>query len=255
MDSMEKLRKYALWFIVVAVLIATLVSFGESFYGLFLWASGHEVAGGLARAVWPLMIDLVILVGEAALFIGHHDHWKTRHKAWAWTVTFIALGVSTAANVGHVISTDWLTHLTAALPPLALFFIATVAFGVMKRVFDTRTETSQSETPKRVSISHTETPANVAVEETLVHPKEVEAQPLTSDADDFDATRFDIPVITPDMFIDTRRGMTQTQQRVKQLFESDNNITANKVAKALGIAWATADKLLKDEKRVRGIEV
>lgn len=132
--TMERARNLALGSIAVLNAVATVVSFGESYAGLFRWATEHGVVG-FWGGVWPLMVDLMILVAESGLFVAHHDKWKLRHKAWLWFVMFIALGVSTSANTGHVHSTDWLSHLTAALAPVALMFATTVGFGVMKRTF------------------------------------------------------------------------------------------------------------------------
>ena len=61
---MDRLRDWALRLLIALNIVALLVSFGESFYGLFEWASHHGVTG-LGAAVWPLMIDVIILVGEA----------------------------------------------------------------------------------------------------------------------------------------------------------------------------------------------
>lgn len=132
--TMERLRNLALVMIGVLNVIATVVAFEESYAGLYQWAHQHNVLGFNA-GIWPLMVDLIILVAEAGLFVAHHDKWKWRHKVWLWFVMFTALGVSTGGNTGHVHSTDWLSHLTAALPPVALMFTMTVGFGVMKRTF------------------------------------------------------------------------------------------------------------------------
>jgi hypothetical protein len=132
--TMERARNLALSAIVVLNAIATIVSFAESYYGNYRWAEQHEITG-LMGGIWPLMIDVIILVAEAGLFVAHHDGWKLRHKAWLWTVMMTALGVSVGANTGHILSADWLTHLTAALAPVALMFTTTVGFGVMKRTF------------------------------------------------------------------------------------------------------------------------
>lgn len=131
---MERLRNWALRLIIVLNVLATIVAFGESYSGLYQWALGHQITG-LWAGVWPLMIDVIILVAELGLFVAHHDHWKTGQKVWMWSVMMVALGVSVGGNTGHIHSVDFLTHLTAALPPLALAFALTVGFGVMKRTF------------------------------------------------------------------------------------------------------------------------
>jgi hypothetical protein len=134
---MKRMRDIALAGIVVLNVIATMVAFGESYAGLYRWAFEHGVEGFWA-AIWPMMVDLIILVAEFGLFVAHYDKWLARHKAWLWFVMLTALSVSTGGNTGHVHSTDWLSRLTAALPPVALMFTTTVGFGVMKRVFGAR---------------------------------------------------------------------------------------------------------------------
>ncbi len=47
------------------VAAASLVSFAESYRGLYLWAHCHGLAG-----LWPLQVDVFIAVGELALFVG-----------------------------------------------------------------------------------------------------------------------------------------------------------------------------------------
>ena len=140
---MDRLVKIALRIITALILVATVVSFSESYHGLFEWAVSHQVPWFWAL-VWPLMLDTVILVGECAVFVAIHKHWKLRHRAWAWAVTYTGLAVSTLANGGHVSSTDRLTHLTNALPPVALMFALTVGLGVLKR---TRMMPSESLSP------------------------------------------------------------------------------------------------------------
>lgn len=149
--TMERLRNLALGMIGVLNVIATVVAFEESYAGLYQWAHQHNVFGFNA-GIWPLMVDLIILVAEAGLFVAHHDKWKWRHKVWVWFVMFTALGVSTGGNTGHVHSTDWLSHLTAALPPVALMFTMTVGFGVMKRTFMNKPQPVIGPARKKLSV-------------------------------------------------------------------------------------------------------
>lgn len=280
---MDRLRDWALRLIIALNVVALVVSFGESFAGLFQWAGHHSITG-FSAAVWPLMIDIIVLVGEAGLFVAHKDRWRVRDKVWLWFITLVALGVSTGGNVGHVVSTDWLSHLTAALPPVALFFSMTVGFGVMKRVYlnkrseitpgmpplanwhpvvDTERkrvhvgETPWAETPvltemvpvgrhESPPVSDAETPAG---ETAPVIPESLE--PTETFAGDFKV----IPGKSFTLPPDHRPGLNLPEMRVRDMLDVDPDISTNAVAKALGCAWATADKYLKASKDARGLTV
>jgi hypothetical protein len=125
-------RTVALAVIAVLVAAASLVSFCESFRGLYLWAGEHGLSG-LWAAAWPLQIDTFIGVGELALFVALVDRWPVRSRAAAWTVTAIGLAVSVAGNVGHVTGHDLASRVTAAVPPLAAAAALAVGLGVLKR--------------------------------------------------------------------------------------------------------------------------
>jgi hypothetical protein len=215
-----------------------------------------------------MMVDLIILVAEAALFVAHHDKWKTRHKAWLWSVMFTALGVSTGANTGHVHSTDYLSHLTAALPPVALMFTMTVGFGVMKRTFMNkpitparpaeRVETpavrtvltpvaSPPESPSHPEVSPAEIPA-ISEDETIA----VSLPESLSTTETFAAP--DFKVIPGKSFTaprDRREGLSLPELRVRDMYDVNPDISVNAVKDALGVAWATANKYLKATKDAR----
>jgi hypothetical protein len=125
-------RTAALITIAALVAAASLVSFCESFRGLYLWAGEHGLAG-LWAAAWPLQIDTFIGVGELALFVALADSWPVRSRAAAWTVTAIGLAVSVAGNVGHITGHDLASRVTAAVPPLAAAAALAVGLGVLKR--------------------------------------------------------------------------------------------------------------------------
>ena len=80
--------------VAIAVLVggASLVSFAESYRGLWLWAQHHGLHGVWAVA-WPLQIDTFIGVGELALFVALADRWSTRSRIGAWGVTVLGLAV------------------------------------------------------------------------------------------------------------------------------------------------------------------
>ena len=96
-------RRAALAFIAALIAGASLVSFAESFRGLYLWAHHHGLSGIWATA-WPLQVDVFIAVGELALFVALVDRWEPRARTAAWAVTLTGLAVSVAGNIGHVTS-------------------------------------------------------------------------------------------------------------------------------------------------------
>jgi hypothetical protein len=128
-------RAVALGAVALLVAAASLVSFGESYRGLYLWAREHGLAGAWA-VIWPLQVDVFIAVGELALFVAILDHWQARSRSAAWTVTGIGLAVSVAGNVGHVAGHSAATRVTAAIPPIAAAAALAVGLGVLKRIME-----------------------------------------------------------------------------------------------------------------------
>ena len=126
-------RRAALAAISGLVAAASLVSFAESYRGLWLWARHHGLSGPWA-AIWPLQVDVFIAVGELALFVALADRWPPRSRAAAWAVTLAGLAVSVAGNVGHVAGHSLTSRGTAAVPPLAAAAALAVGLGVLKRV-------------------------------------------------------------------------------------------------------------------------
>lgn len=277
---MERLRDWALKLIIALNLIALTVSFAESFSGLYQWALHHSVEGW-QTAIWPLMIDVIVLAGEAGLFVAHKDHWRVRDKVWLWFVTLTALSVSMAANIGHVESTDWLSHLTAALPPLALFFTMTVGFGVMKRVYLNKpAETarpaytgSESRAPltppetvltpfERISDERSHVGSQALIEnalpgfarpaETLTEtPAEITDVPEQDLSETLAKLGFKVTEKSYSQPRDTREGLTLPERRVRDMYDVDPEITPNNAATNLGISWATAKKYLEATKEAR----
>jgi hypothetical protein len=129
------------------VAVASLVSFAESYRGLYLWAHRHGLAG-LWAAIWPLQVDVFIAVGELALFVALVDRWTPRSRTAAWLVTLTGLGVSVAGNVGHVAGHSLAVRATAAVPPVAAASALAVGLGVLKRVVERH---HQDEAPGTVS--------------------------------------------------------------------------------------------------------
>lgn len=132
-DAVVFSRHAALWVMAVLVSVASLVSFAESYRGLYLWADHHGL-GGVWAAAWPLQVDVFIAVGELALFVGLADRWPPRARMAAWVVTGAGLAVSVAGNVGHASSHALLTRVTWGVPPVAAAAALAVGMGVFKRV-------------------------------------------------------------------------------------------------------------------------
>ncbi len=136
-------RRAALVVIGVLVAAASLVSFAESYRGLYDWAAGHGLAGPWA-VIWPLQVDVFIAVGELALFVALVDAWNRRSRVSAWVVTLLGLAVSVAGNVGHVTVHTASARATAAVPPLAAASALAVGLGVLKRVVEHHHETARA---------------------------------------------------------------------------------------------------------------
>jgi hypothetical protein len=115
-------RRAALAAITALVAAASLVSFGESYRGLYAWARHHGLTGAWA-VIWPLQVDVFMA-----------DRWPPRSRAAAWTVAVAGLAVSVAGNVGHVAGHALTDRITAAVPPLAAASALAVGLGVLKRV-------------------------------------------------------------------------------------------------------------------------
>lgn len=130
-------RRAALAAIAVLITGASLVSFAESYRGLYLWALHHGLSGFWAAA-FPAQIDVFIAVGELTLFVALVDQWRTRQRAAAWLVTLAGLAVSVSGNIGHVSGHSLAVRATAAVPPLAASAALAVGLGVLKRVVEKR---------------------------------------------------------------------------------------------------------------------
>jgi Protein of unknown function (DUF2637) len=128
-------RRIALALVAALVAAASLVSFAESYRGLYPWAHRHGLAG-LWAALWPLQVDVFIAVSELALFVGLIDRWAPRSRLAAWAVTLTGLAVSVAGNIGHVTGHSPAVRATAAVPPLAAASALAVDLGVLKRVLE-----------------------------------------------------------------------------------------------------------------------
>jgi len=141
-------RRAALAAIAALVASASLVSFAESYRGLYVWSSEHGLHGLWAMA-WPLQVDTFIAVGELALFVALADRWAARSRLAAWAVTLLGLAVSVAGNVGHVTGHSLTNRATAACPPLAAAAALAVGLGVLKRVVQVHQQNAPGTRPGR----------------------------------------------------------------------------------------------------------
>jgi hypothetical protein len=138
-DIVRRARTVALAAICALVVAASLVSFAESYRGLYDWAGGHGLSG-IWQAAWPLMIDAFIAVGELTLFVALADGWKLRTRIGAWLIITAGLAASVAGNIGHVAGHELTVRATAAVPPLAAAAAMAVGLGVLKRVIAARAD-------------------------------------------------------------------------------------------------------------------
>lgn len=133
MNTLKVPRSVALSIIAFLVTAGILVSFVESYRALYWWAERHAVTG-IWGSIWPIQIDAFVAVGELALFVAMTDVWKVRHRSLPWLITGAGLAVSIAGNVGHVVTTDIFTRVTAAVPPLTAYVMLAAGLGLLKRV-------------------------------------------------------------------------------------------------------------------------
>ncbi len=139
-------RRAALAAIAVLAVASCLVSFGESYRGLYEWAARHGVTG-VWVIIWPLQVDTFVAIGELTLVVALADRWRLRWRAGAWAVTAAGLAVSVAGNIGHVAGHSVTNRGTAAIPPLAAAGAMAVGLGVLKRVVQARAAAARSAAP------------------------------------------------------------------------------------------------------------
>jgi hypothetical protein len=139
-------RRAALAAIAILAVASCLVSFGESYRGLYEWAARHGVTG-VWVIIWPLQVDTFVAIGELTLVVALADRWRLRWRAGAWAVTAAGLAVSVAGNIGHVAGHSVTNRGTAAIPPLAAAGAMAVGLGVLKRVMQARTAAARAAAP------------------------------------------------------------------------------------------------------------
>ena len=211
--------------IAVSVFITIAAAFGESFHGLYVWASAHELTGSAAMA-FPLIIDTFIITGEAALFLAGALHWDRRVRILGWSSVAGGLAVSVLFNTGRVHTTDWTTHFTDAIPPAAAAVALMIALAVLKRM--KRSKAGKFETEKLITEPATE-PAMTAPgqpEPASTGPVAIMSQPKASK-------------------VVKRRPESLSAKRSKaeqMIRERNGDISTNELAKTIGVSWATANK-------------
>jgi hypothetical protein len=119
------MRRAALYAIGVIAILASANALAHSYAGLYEWAVHHRLTGWQARS-WPAEIDVLLAVGELALYVAYLDGWPARQRAWPWATALMGLGVSIAGNVGHIEPVPGhpvmlADRLTAAASPVAAF--------------------------------------------------------------------------------------------------------------------------------------
>jgi hypothetical protein len=176
---LRKPRIVALALIASLVTSASLVSFAESYRGLYLWAHHHDLFGTWA-ALWPVQVDTFVAVGELALFIALVDGWPTRSRIAGWFVTLVGLAVSVAGNIGHVSGHSITVRGTAAIPPLAAASALAVGLGVLKRVVGQHHRETEPDAPLSEIPADSQNAAMMALRATLAAGNPLSGRQLES---------------------------------------------------------------------------
>jgi hypothetical protein len=244
---LRRLRGAALTTIAVLVAASSLASFGESYHALYLWAGHHDFTGFWA-AIWPLLIDTFIAVGELAVFVAMVDNWPLRHRLSAWLVTALGLAGSVAANIGHVATSDLATRATAAVPPLAAATSLWVGMGVLKRVVSD--------------------PRLAAASMAAAKPSELRANPVIEAARSSATKTADTGASAgngrnlngygqerPSRYKSATRSTASTRERVKQVLIANPGLTNTEVAKQSGASERTITRARQDLARAANSNV
>jgi hypothetical protein len=126
-------RAAGLWLIGVLIALASVVAFGLSYRGLFLWALHHQWPLG-AAPFFPLLVDVPFVVCEVILFVAAIDgDTPGRVRGLAWLVLLAFTGLSVVGNADHAAAADPLTRGGFALPPLVLAIALGFGLGELKR--------------------------------------------------------------------------------------------------------------------------
>lgn len=131
--GLTRLRTIAVWVLGSIVSLAMVVSFVESYHGLYLWAVRHKVVGIFAFS-WPVMVDAFLLSGEIVLLTAAIGAWSKRTRLLGWSMSLGGLTASVLANAGQVGAHASVTdHITGAVPPLAAFASMVAALSLIKQ--------------------------------------------------------------------------------------------------------------------------
>lgn len=141
-----------------AVVTATADGFAQSYAGLYAWALEHGLHGWKA-ASFPLMVDLLIVVGELGLFLLAIDAYSLQRKHFlTWFDFILPLLIAVAGwtaslifNVGHVKEHDFSYQATAAVPPIVSMLGLLVLLRTLHRYVSDRPTGSRPEHHPRMS--------------------------------------------------------------------------------------------------------
>lgn len=142
----------------VAVIIATIDGFAQSYAGLYDWGIQHGLKGWKAES-FPLLIDVFILVGEIGLFLLALDGHKIR-KAWLpWVDMALPFATASAGwsvslyfNIERIDTNDIPTKVTYGIPPVTAMIGLLILLRTVHRYmakFDAENETA----PAQVTVS------------------------------------------------------------------------------------------------------
>jgi hypothetical protein len=237
-NFLRRLRGAALAAIAVLVAASSLASFGESYRALYLWADHHDFTGFWA-AIWPLLIDTFIAIGELAVFVAMIDNWPLRHRLSAWLVTALGLAGSVAANIGHVATPDLATRATAAVPPLAAATSLWVGMGVLKRVVSDLGLAA----PSMAIAKSSELRANSAIRIARPAARKTASNGVSADSG---SNRHGHGQERPSWSKSATRSTTSTRERVKQVLAAHPGLTNAEVAKRSGASERTITRARQD---------
>ncbi|MQA84522.1 MAG: DUF2637 domain-containing protein [Streptosporangiales bacterium] len=171
----ERARAVTRWSAVtimaVAVVTATADGFAQSYAGLYEWALNHGLSGWKASS-FPLMVDLLIVVGELGLFLLAIDAYSLQHRRQflTWFDFLLPLMIAIAGwttsvifNVGHVREQEFSYQATAAVPPIVSMLGLLVLLRTLHRYVSDR-PTGRREEPASAMQEEPSGPAGV------IHP-------------------------------------------------------------------------------------
>lgn len=195
----ERARTLTRWSAVavmaVAVVTATADGFAQSYAGLYEWALNHGLSGWKASS-FPLMVDLLIVVGELGLFLLAIDAYSLQRKHFlTWFDFLLPLLIAIAGwttsvifNVGHVTEREFSYQATAAVPPIVSMLGLLVLLRTLHRYVSDRPpgrRLASVPAGQRVpsDLATAEVPAEAPAEPVGTSPAQLAAQPAAGSSD------------------------------------------------------------------------